>query len=59
MVQLRDGGGTTSLGGFSDSTFISGEALRIEGTGYDRFIVALHGETSPQMISIFSGGELP
>jgi hypothetical protein len=49
----------TSLGGFGNSTFISGDPQRIEGTDYGTFIVVLHGTAAPQMISIFSGGELP
>jgi len=49
----------TSLGGFGNSIFISGDPQRIEGSDYSPFIVVLHGASSPQMISIFSGSELP
>ena len=49
----------TSLGGFGNATFISGDPKRIEGTDYGAYIVVLHGGASPQMISVFSGGELP
>jgi hypothetical protein len=45
-----------SLEGFGNSTFIAGEPQRIEGTDFDTFVVVLHGDTAPMMISIFSGG---
>jgi hypothetical protein len=54
-----NGSSTESLGGFGNSTFISGEPERIEGTDYGHFIVVLHGEAMPQSISVFSGAELP
>jgi hypothetical protein len=48
-----------SKGGFGDSTTISGDPRRIEGSDYDSYIVVLHGVTPPQMISIFTKCEMP
>lgn len=53
------GNTVTSVGHFGDSTTISGAPLRIEGSRYENIIVVLHGETSPQMISVFLDGEMP
>jgi hypothetical protein len=58
-VWTVDGDITTSLGGFGDSTSISGTPLRIEGSDYDGIIVVLHGNTPPYMISVFLPEEMP
>ncbi len=54
-----DGNNTTSLGSFGDSTTISADPLRIEGSDYEGNIVVLHGDASPYMISVFLPGEMP
>ncbi len=58
-----DGTDVTSLGGFGDSTSISGTPLRIDADDYinidgDRLIFVLHG-SSPYMVSIFFPEDLP
>jgi len=54
-----DGNITKSIGGFGDSTTISGTPRRIEGSDFDGDIVVLHGETPPYMVSVFNQYEMP
>ncbi len=49
----------TSVGSFGDSSTISGEPRRIEGSDYEGYIVVLHGASVPRMISIFTPWEMP
>jgi len=53
------GNTTTSLGGFGDTTTISGAPLRIEGSDFEQIVIVLHGATSPQKISVFVHEEMP
>ena len=54
-----DGDETTSLGGFGNSTTITGPPIKIEGSDYDGDIVVLHGDTLPYMVSVFYPYEMP
>jgi len=54
-----DGNITKSIGGFGDSTTISGTPRRIEGSDFDGDIVVLHGDTPPYMVSVFNQYEMP
>ncbi len=55
-----DGSVATSLGGFGDSTSISGPPLRIEGSDYSGLVFVIHGDsTDGWFLSIFKPFEMP
>jgi len=55
-----DGTTPTSLGGFGDSTSISGPPLRLEGGDFDGKIFVIHGHATTQWsLSIFQPYEMP
>ena len=58
-VWTVNGSETNSIGGFGDSMTIKGEPCRIEGSDYDGVIVVLHGDSPPNMISVFFPDEIP
>ena len=60
-VKIWSVSGTTtdSIGGFGNTTTISGTPEKIEGSDYNGNIVVLHGDSAPYMVSVFLECEMP
>ncbi len=58
-VWTVSGDATTSIGSFGDTTTISADPKRIEGSDHSGEIVVLHGDSPPHMISVFIPSEMP